>query len=240
MSRRFPRIRAKLSATVQIEGTSDVLVCRTRDISLTGCFLDTGQLLDPGLELSIALMDAARGEVIEVYGRVTRCLPPGADGVGRGVGVVLPEPPDEWTMLVERHKTGASIPETNPVRLRVLVVGDDKQRRGALALYVTSGWDVRFASDLDGAIEALDGVRLNAVIAENELSDQRWEAVLSAARRMQPSTRRIVRCHLDGEDIPDGAGLRALVHRFVDRGAGLDALLDALTADMGSGVPLAR
>ena len=217
-----------------------MLVCRTRDISMTGCFLDTGQLLDSGQVLRIAVMDAARGEVIELEGTVTRCLPPGADGVGRGVGVRVPTPPDEWSLLVQRHKLGANLPEPSTLRLRVLVVGDEKQRRGALALYVTSGWDVRFASDLEGAVEALDGVKLNAVIAENELSDRRWENVLSAARRLQPSTRRIVRCHLDGQAIPDGSGLRVLVHRFVDRAAGLDALLDALTADMGSQVPLTR
>ena len=166
---------------------------------MTGCFLDTGQLLDAGQPLRIAIMDAARGEVIELEGTVTRCLPPGADGIGRGVGVRVPTPPVEWSLLVQRYKLGAHLPEPSTVRLRVLVVGDEKQRRGALALYVTSGWDVRFASDLEGAVEALDGVKLNAVIAENELSDRRWENVLSAARRIQPSTRRIVRCHLDGQ-----------------------------------------
>lgn len=233
---------------MQLEATSEasagvagaVLVCRTRDISKTGCFLDTGQILDPGQSLQIAIMDAARGEVVEVVGEVTRCLPPGPDGVGRGIGVRIADPPDAWDALVELHKLGAQLPEPSAVRLRVLVVGDDKRRRGALALYVTSGWDVRFASDLDGAVEALDGVRLNAVIAENELSDRRWESILSAARDIQPGTRRIVRCNLDGQAIPDGSGLRALVHRFVDRSAGLDALLDALTADMGSGVPVAQ
>ena len=109
----------------------------------------------------------------------------------------------------------------------MLVVGDERRQRGALALYVTSGWDVQFATDLDGTVEALRGVHLDAVIAEHDVSDQRWQDVLGAARRLQPTTRRIVRGASDGPP-----PLPPLVHRFVDRDAGLDALLDALTADI--------
>jgi hypothetical protein len=43
-------------------------------------------------------------------------------------------------------------------------------------------------------------------------------------RKSQPGARRIVR--------GGGTGTSELVHRFVDRDAGLDALLDAVTADM--------
>ena len=110
---------------------------------------------------------------------------------------------------------------------RILVVGDERRQRGALALYVTSGWDVQFATDLDGTVEALRGLTLDAVIAEHDAADDRWPPVLSEARRMQPSARRIVRGSKNGP-VPEAP----LVHRFVDRDAGIDALLDALTADM--------
>ncbi len=99
-----------------------------------------------------------------------------------------------------------------------------------LALYVTSGWDVQFATDLDGTVEALRSVHLDAVIAEHDVADGRWQPVLTEARRMQPGSRRIVRGALAGP-----APATPLVHRFVDRDAGLDALLDALTADLGVG-----
>jgi hypothetical protein len=108
----------------------------------------------------------------------------------------------------------------------LLVVGDDQRQRGALALYVTSGWDVRFANDLDTTTEALRGVKLDAVIAEHDAGDDRWQPILAAARASQPAARRIVR------GIVHGAGVHPDVHRFVDRDAGLDALLDALTADL--------
>lgn len=231
MSRRHPRIRAQLTATVTLEDGEAVLVCQTRDISHRGCFLDTAQLIDPGTRVYVAILDERRGVAMEVEGQVTRCLPPGPDGLGRGVGVRFDQPPAEWTDFVAIYQKAHRSPTPPPRRLRVLVVGDRARQRGAMALYVTSGWDVRFASELEGAEDALSGVELNAVIAENDLSDERWKQILAIAQRLQPRARRIVRSALEGKIAP-APGPDDLFHRVVDRNAGLDSLLDALTADI--------
>lgn len=210
-------------------GNSAILVCRTRDISNVGVALDTEATLDPGTRLGITIMDPARGIAIEMVGEVTRPL----GGAAHGVGVKLLEPPEDWAMLVAlraRASSAAGDAAPRPKRMRVLVVGDDHRRRGALALYVTSGWDVRFASDLDGAAEALHDFVIDAVIAEHDLADPRWQPILAEAKRAQPDARRIVRGALHGPAPQSGP----LVHRFVDRDAGIDALLDALTADLGA------
>ncbi|HTJ44270.1 MAG TPA: PilZ domain-containing protein [Kofleriaceae bacterium] len=227
VSRRAPRYRAQLTCTVTTHGgNSAILVCRTRDVSNVGVALDTEASLDPGTRIGITIMDPARGVAIEMVGEVTRPL-----GGNHGVGVKLLEPPEDWAMLValraRASSSGGEVPR--PKRMRVLVVGDDHRRRGALALYVTSGWDVRFASDLDGAAEALHDFTIDAVIAEHDLGDPRWQPILAEAKRAQPTARRIVRGALHGPAPSSGP----LVHRFVDREAGIDALLDALTADLG-------
>jgi len=105
----------------------------------------------------------------------------------------------------------------------VLVVGDAHRQRGAMALYVTSGWDVLFATDPDGVAEALEHVALDAIVAELDAGDPRLPPVMEQVRKAQPKARRIVR----------GAGTAPgdLAHRVVDRDAGLEALLDAVTAD---------
>lgn len=236
MSRRFPRIRARLTATVTIEGSDAVLVCHTRDISQRGCFLDTAQLLAPGTRMVVAVLDQARGVAMEVEGQVARCLPPDADGLGRGVGVRFDHPPAEWDEMVAVHQQEQQQRTRGPrrKRLRVLVVGDRARQRAAMALYVTSGWDIRFATDLDGAEDALSGVQLNAVIAESDLADIRWQDVMSAAQRLQPQARRIVRSGPSAAVKPPAAEAapagseQVLYHQIVDRDAGLDALLEAL------------
>ncbi len=224
MSRRAPRFRAQITvtATPMIAG-GERLVCRTRDISDVGMSLETASVIDPGTRLVISTMDLARGAAVEVVGEVTRVH----TGAGCGLGIRVLEPTIEWRALVagSGHRTTSDKPGR---RLRVLVVGDDQRQRGALALYVTSGWDVRFACDLDTTDEALRGVRLDAIIAEHDAADERWAPILTVARQRQPGARRIVRGALTGA--PDQAA--DLVHRFVDRDAGLDALLDALTADL--------
>ena len=108
--------------------------------------------------------------------------------------------------------------------MRVLVFGDDHRQRGAMALYVTSGWDVLFATDEDSIAEALAHIELDAVVAELDVGDQRLPPIMHSVRRSQPGARRIA----------SGAGRAEteLVHRFVDRDASLDALLDAVTADI--------
>jgi len=228
VSRRAPRYRAQLTCTITSHsGNHALLVCRSRDISNVGVALDTEASLDPGTRIGITVMDPARGVAIEMVGEVTRPL----GGQQAGVGVKLLEPPDDWGALVAMRARAATAggEAPRPRRMRVLVVGDDHRRRGALHLYVTSGWDVRFASDLEGAAEALHDFKIDAVIAEHDLGDPRWQPILSEAKRAQPDARRIVRGALHGPAPIAGP----LVHRFVDREAGIDALLDALTADLG-------
>jgi hypothetical protein len=199
-----------------------MFVCQTRDVSQVGCFLDTATVLDPGTRVSIVIFDQGRGSPVEVFGEVTRSL----TGPNPGLGIRLLEPPEDWGVLVAQLGRASGVPDKRGRRLRVLVVGDERRQRGALALYVTSGWDVRFATDLDGTVEALRGVNLDAVIAEHDADDARWQPVMDEARKAQPGARRIVRGARNGPT-PDVA----LVHRFVERDAGLDALLDALTAE---------
>jgi hypothetical protein len=218
-----------------------MLVCQTRDISREGCFLDTLAQLDEGAPVTVTLMDPDAGDAVQVGGTIMRALAPKPDGSGRGVGIHFEDPPDGWLGLVARHAREHTLPGigsgSGSVRLRIVVVGDEVRRRGALALYVTSGWDVRFASDLNGMQEALSGVKVDAVIAEHDLGDQRWTAILGAARDTQPETRRIVRSPLHGQPAPPAGRAGDLVHRVVDQEAGLEALLDALTADFGETSP---
>ncbi len=229
MSRRFRRLRTRLTATVHLGGEENLLVCPTRDISSHGCFLATSEPFELGAKLVIAVMDNVRGEAIEVIGTVARRV----DDPAGGIGVHLEEPPEGWLTLVERLESESGpVGDQRGVRLRVLVVGDGERRRSALALYVTSGWDVRFASDLDGAREALAGVAMDAVIVEHDLTDARWPAILRAARDNQPRARRLLRCPLNGEPAPETDPHHDLVHRVVDLSAGMDALFDALTADL--------
>lgn len=223
MSRRANRIRARLAATVSpIAPAGDLFVCQTRDVSQVGCFLDTATVLEAGTEVAIVLFDPERGSPVELVGEVTRVL----GGANPGLGIRLLDPPEDWGVMLAQLGRTAPPADKRGRRLRVLVVGDERRQRGALALYVTSGWDVRFATDLDGTVEALRGVNLDAVIAEHDADDTRWQPVMDEARKAQPAARRIVRGAKNGPT-PDVG----LVHRFVERDAGLDALLDALTAE---------
>lgn len=224
----------RFAATVQIAGVEHTLVCNTRDISHEGCFLDTAERIAEGVELTLAVLDNQRGEAIQTRGVVARVLPSSAKIPG--IGVRLIDPPPEWQHMVRRYQeqAGSELEPHKHVRLSILVVGDDSHRRGALALYVTSGWDVRFAIDLATAIEALNGVALDAVIAEYDLDDARLGAILDAARRIQPTARRIVRTALDGRSSKPPQPLAQLVHRVVDDASGLEALLDALTAQLSA------
>lgn len=182
-------------------------------------------MIAPGVGLTLALMDNERGEVVQVDGVVARCLPGGPGGTGRGVGVRLSGPPPGWQRMVERYHQSQTNDDAGPParRLAILVVSDEDQRRGALALYVTSGWDVRFATDRDTAEEAMSAVDLDAVIAEYPPDHQLTREVLDDARRLQPRARRIVRW--DSASLPDGD---SLIERAVDRKAGLDALVETL------------
>jgi hypothetical protein len=196
-------------------------VCRTLDVSDGGLSLDTAAWFPLGTRLSVALVDPASGSAVEVIGDVVR----EATAPSWTLGILLVEPPPEWQALV----AGAALrsgggPSRPAKRLRVLVFGDDHRQRGAMALYVTSGWDVLFATDEDSMAEALAHIELDAVVAELELADPRLPPIMQDVRRLQPTARRIVRSA--------GRGESELVHRFVDRDAGLEALLDAVTADI--------
>jgi hypothetical protein len=225
VSRRAHRIRARLAATVTPLATSrGLFVCQTRDVSAVGCFLDTATPIEIGTRVAIAIFDRSRGTPVELVGEVQRITL----GGNPGVGVQFQDPPEDWRNLVSALSRSATPGDGKTVRrLRVLVVGDEKRQRGALALYVTSGWDVRFATNLDTTVEALTGAVVDAVIAEHDAADPRWHDILSETTALQPRARRIVRGAADGP-VPGPP----LVHRFVDRDAGLDALLDALTADL--------
>lgn len=201
-------------------------VCRTRDVSEVGVCLDTAAWFPLGTRLSVALVDPSSGSAIEMIGDVVR----EATSPSWVLGILLIEPPTEWIALV----AGAARRSENNLekpgkRLRVLVVGDDHRQRGAMALYVTSGWDVLFATDEDSINEAVENIELDAVVAELDATDPRLPPIMEAARAKQPTARRIVR----------GAGTNAstLVDRFVDRDAGLEALLDAVTADLPNRAP---
>jgi hypothetical protein len=221
VSRRAPRFRISLAATVSPLLGGEVVVCRTRDVSDVGVCLDTAAWLPMGTRVSLTLTDPTAGVAIEVIGDVVREM----NGTEPALGILLIEPPVEWKGLVAAASRQSGRVEKPGRRMRVLVVGDDHRQRGAMALYVSSGWDVLFASDDFAVHEALEHIKLDAVIAEVDAGDPRVEAIMEDVRRTQPGARRIVR--------GAGKGSDDLVHRYVDREAGLDALLDAVTANMG-------
>jgi len=195
-------------------------VCRTLDVSDNGVSLDTAAWFPLGTRLAVALVDPTTGRAIEVIGDVVR----EAAAPSWTLGILLIDPPLEWRDFVagaQRSTAGHAKPNK---RLRVLVFGDNHRQRGAMALYVTSGWDVLFATDQDSIAEALAHIDLDAVVAELDASDPRLAPIMHDVRKSQPAARRIVR--------GAGAAPSELVHRAVDRDAGLDALLDAVTADI--------
>jgi len=222
-------VRARFAATVQIGGVDHSLICHTRDISAEGCFLETSESMALGAVVSFSVLDNARGEVVSVEGYVSRTL----DGPERGIGVSLRNPSDDWFALVGRFQASAHTERERPnLRLSILVVSSEENRRGALALYVTSGWDIRFADDLESAVEAMGADRVDAVICEYAADDLAWEGIMAEARKIHPTAKRLVRCRTADLD-RSGGGVDDLVHRFVEIENGMDALLDALTAELG-------
>jgi PilZ domain len=222
----------KLAMTITFSDHVGPLVCRTRDVSDSGLFLDVDPAMlecSVGAMVHMSVLDDARGEVLELTGEIQRLVARSETQDG-GVGVRLVDPPDAWVPLVNRKaggRRGATVPPTR--RLRVLVVGDDDRRRGAMALYVTSGWDVRFASDLATTHEALTGFHVDAVVAEHDLDDPRWPKLLEEVRRQQPMARRVIRASLKGKSPPPSGSAEDLVHCVVDIDAGLDAFVAAIT-----------
>jgi hypothetical protein len=221
VSRRAPRFRIELKVTVSPLLGGQLVVCHTRDISDVGMCLDTAEWLPVGTRVSLAFTDPRTGSAMEVIGDVVREV----NGVNPALGVLLVEPPAEWKVLVAQAARQTGHVERPGRRMRVLVVGDDHRQRGAMALYVSSGWDILFASDDFAVHEALENIKLDAVIAELDASDPRIEPIMDDVRKAQPAARRIVR--------GAGRGDGDLVHRYVDRDSGLEALLDAVTANIG-------
>jgi PilZ domain len=221
LSRRSPRYRIDTAVTAVPLLGGDMAVCRTLDVSDVGLSLDTAAWFPLGTRLALGLIDPSSGGALELIGDVVR----EATAPSWTLGILLIEPSLEWRALVaaaaRRSSSGLSKPSK---RMRVLVFGDDHRQRGAMALYVTSGWDVLFVTDEESIAEALDNIELDAVVAELDINDPRLLSIMHDVRKSQPTARRIVR--------GTGAGPTELVHRFVDRDAGLDALLDAVSADM--------
>lgn len=200
-----------------------MVVCHTRDVSDVGLCLDTSEVAEwipVGTRVSLALTDPRSGQAMEVIGDVVREV----SGASPALGVLLIDPPPEWkSVVLHAQRQSGFIPHPGR-RMRVLVVGDDHRQRGAMALYVSSGWDVLFASDDYAVQEALEHIKLDAVIAELDAADPRIEPIMDDVRKAQPEARRIVR----------GMGRKPteLVHRYVDRDSGLEALVDAVTANL--------
>ncbi len=96
---------------------------------------------------------------------------------------------------------------------------------------MTSGWDIRFAGDAAAAREAMGADHLDAVICEFEANEPAWQAIMESARELHPAAKRLIRCKTHNNLPPSGAN--ELVHRFVETENGMDALLDALTAELG-------
>ena len=203
----------------------EMLACRTRDLSAVGICLDTAARFELGTRISIGLLDQASGTAVEVAGEVVRAT----GGSSPSLGIRLLEPPAEWGALIANLAGRGGLVDKQARRMRVLVVGDEYRQRGAMALYVTSGWDVLFAPDQDSVVDALKLVGLDAVIAELDPSDDRWRPVMAAVKSAQPRARRLVRGVIGNFVAVDP---EALVHRFVEREAGLAALVDALTAEL--------
>jgi hypothetical protein len=221
LSRRSPRYRLDTAATAVPLLGGDMAVCRTLDVSDAGISLDTAAWFPLGTRIALSLIDPASGSALELIGDVVRQ----AAAPSWNIGIMLIEPPLEWRALVAAAARRSSSSFSKPSkRMRVLVFGDDHRQRGAMALYVTSGWDVLFVTDEASIDEALENIELDAVVAELDVTDPRLRPIMVNVRRSQPTARRIVR--------GAGAGQTELVHRFVDREAGLDALLDAVSAEM--------
>jgi hypothetical protein len=221
VSRRAPRYRISLAATVSPLLGGEVVVCRTRDVSDVGVCLDTAAWLPIGTRVSLALTDPRAGSVIEVIGDVVR----EDNGKEPALGLLLIEPPADWRALVHAAARQSGTLDKPGRRMRVLVIGDPHRQRGAMALYVSSGWDVVFGDHNFALHEVLSDIKIDAVIAELDAGDPRIETIMYEANKFQPAARRIVRGL--------GRGTCDLVHRYVDRDSGLDALVDAVTANIG-------
>lgn len=228
MSRKAQRLQVSLTVTLTVDGDPESYPAVTQNISSAGCLLRLSRELPIGRIVHVALLDDEIGNLIDMDGVVARQLHI-AEGIW-ATGVHFPDPGLTWADLCRRK---GAITKTGLMqvarRYRILVVGDEARIRGALALYVTSGFDVRFAGGVEHAREALASVHLDAVIAERELSDPAWVEILEASLERQPAARRLVRSSR-GAVAWSQQAVERLVHRVVEIEDGVEALIDAITA----------
>ena len=228
MSRKAQRLQVSMTVTLTLDGEELSMPAATQNISSAGCLVRLPRELPIGRVVHVALLDDDSGQLIDMDGVVARQVP--AEPGSFLTGIHFPDPGLTWADLCKRK---GAITKTGLMhvarRYRILVVGDEARIRGALALYVTSGFDVRFAGGVAHAREALGSVHLDAVIAERELSDPEWVGILQAALEKQPAARRLVRSSQTSLPV-NPADVERLVHRVVDIEAGVEALIDAITA----------
>ncbi len=199
-------------------------MCHTRNISVDGCFLDTRAVFEPGASIQFTVLDNRIDEQVPLQGVVIRA----SQSEGVGVGVRLKKPPPEWLRMVEqyRKRSDTDLALEGNIRLMVLVAGTEDHRRAALALYVKTGWDVRFAADVKSAIEALKEDAFDAIVVEYHVLTHRTE-LLEAAKALRPTTLRIVRIDSHKEKKP-ATGQHSLVQKVVELDEGLDGLVAVL------------
>lgn len=220
MSRKSLRAPVALTVTLRNQTGGTMVTCRTIDISHDGMNLDTVVAFAEGQRVAVVVM-TEQGPAFDMAGVVVRAL----RGRNPSLGIRLQAPPVAWRHFVEA-KSGNAKPSKKPSRRHVLVVGNERRQRGAMAIYLASGCDVVFvpSRDLDDVRGALVESRYDAVITEIDPGDAAWGAVLALTKQIQPDAHRIVRTL---GALPAGVP-RGLVHRTVDRDSGVGALLDAL------------
>src|SRR5688572_27771361 len=127
VSRKAPRVRARLTVTATFAGGQGELVCRTRNISTSGMFLDTPVSIHAGTPVELSLFDEAAGEALQLLGEVVRMVE-ATGGQAAGLGVHLHDPPPTWAALFERCRKREKEQGGGQKgkRLRVLVVGDEE------------------------------------------------------------------------------------------------------------------
>src|SRR4051794_14219764 len=62
MSRAAKRLRVQLTVTAHLADRAAPLVCRTKDVSLTGAFLETHAAPAVGTKCTLTLLDQIRGD----------------------------------------------------------------------------------------------------------------------------------------------------------------------------------
>ena len=95
-----------------------------------------------------------------------------------------------------------------------------------------SSWLGRLYAPIDSVDELLNIVATaNPCAVLIDRDDPRSLAVLQAAQRLQPDARRFVRSTLRNKRAPDAG---EIIQGVIDRDAGLDALVEALSSAFGA------